>query len=209
MGLPLMAQVLLLEEPDGLYALPHASVERILLVPHGALQALGKRTVYKGEQETLVVARLASLLGGRGAREWPARLPLVVLAHGEQRDWTGLIHRTKRGDDMLLHLQGNDFLIAARGLPSREVAARVRRRLHHQLHELTAMACGPGVTPLRLHSAAFDPQQTDPGHVLARLLVALHAHDSDAPAARPAAGPGVKPARGSVPYTRSAPVTGE
>ncbi|MFO0580319.1 MAG: response regulator [Polyangia bacterium] len=81
----LAAQVLLLEEPDGLYALPQASVERILLVPHGALQALGKRTVYKGEQETLVVARLASLLGGRGAREWPARLPLVVLAHGEQR----------------------------------------------------------------------------------------------------------------------------
>lgn len=81
----LLAQVLLLEEPDGLYALPQASVERILLVPHGALQALGKRTVYKGEQETLVVARLASLLGGRGAREWPARLPLVVVAHGEQR----------------------------------------------------------------------------------------------------------------------------
>lgn len=79
------AQALLLEEPDGVYALPQASVERILLAPRQALQQLGARTIYRHEGEALVVARLAGLLGGRGGREWPARLPLILLSHGGQR----------------------------------------------------------------------------------------------------------------------------
>lgn len=79
------AQALLLEEPDGVYALPQASVDRILLAPRQELQQLGARTIYRHEGEALVVARLAGLLGGRGGREWPARLPLVLLSHGGQR----------------------------------------------------------------------------------------------------------------------------
>lgn len=79
------AQALLLEEPDGIYALPQASVERILLAPRQALQQLGARTIYRHEGEAVVVARLAGLLGGRGGREWPERLPLVLLSHGGQR----------------------------------------------------------------------------------------------------------------------------
>jgi hypothetical protein len=97
------------------------------------------------------------------------------VAAGEQRDWSGLILGCQRGGDMLMQLHGNDFLLAAHSLPTQDLAVRVRRRLQAQLEELTQMACGAGATPLFFEAMVFDPEEKDPGVVLARLLVALHA----------------------------------
>src|SRR5262249_29623155 len=69
-------QVMLLGEADGVYALPLNSVERILLVQRPALLPLGTRTLYRQDDEAVVVARLAALLGAAGAPvayDWPAR----------------------------------------------------------------------------------------------------------------------------------------
>lgn len=99
------------------------------------------------------------------------------VAKRELRDWSRLIAGGKRNDDLLLHLHGQDYLLAAHDLPSRQVADRVRRRLHTLLQEVTVLACGPEATPLFLQSVVFEPAAQDPGSVLARLLVALHAQD--------------------------------
>lgn len=115
--------------------------------------------------------------------------PGAVVAQGEQRDWTRLIEACKRGDDMLLHLHANDFLLVAHGLPGRNVAARVRRRLHNQLIEVTTLACGPQALPLFLDSIVFEPVVHEPGAVLAKLLVALHAQDGRRSAELPHIGP--------------------
>ena len=104
----------------------------------------------------------------------------AIVAKGEQRDWSRLIKGGKRSDDLLVHLHGQDYLLVAHDLPTRKVADRVRRRLVTLLHEVTKLACGPEASPLFLGSEVFEPADQDPGNVLARLLVALHAQDRSA-----------------------------
>jgi chemotaxis protein histidine kinase CheA/CheY-like chemotaxis protein len=79
------APMLLLEEPEGIYALPQTSVARIALVKRQALQPLGAHTVFQDDGEAVVVARLSTVLGSRGDKRWPAQLPLVLLHGSGQR----------------------------------------------------------------------------------------------------------------------------
>ena len=119
------AQVLLLQEPAGIYALPQSSVERIELVRRAELLALGTRTIYKKDDEAVVVARLATLLGASGATDWPARLPLLQLHGGGQR--VALACERLLGESELIlqplpvELRRHRMLSAVALLPSGEV----------------------------------------------------------------------------------------
>jgi two-component system chemotaxis sensor kinase CheA len=119
------AQVLLLQEPEGIYALPQSSVERIELVRRAELLALGTRTIYKKDDEAVVVARLATLLGASGATDWPARLPLLQLHGGGQR--VALACERLLGESELIlqplpvELRRHRMLSAVALLPSGEV----------------------------------------------------------------------------------------
>ncbi len=119
------AQVLLLQEPEGIYALPQSSVERIELVRRAELLALGTRTIYKKDDEAVVVARLATLLGASGAADWPARLPLLQLHGGGQR--VALACERLLGESELIlqplpvELRRHRMLSAVALLPSGEV----------------------------------------------------------------------------------------
>lgn len=88
MSLPMTlvaAQVLLLEEPDGVYALPQASVDRIQLVRREALAPMGTRMGYRQEGDPLVVARLMTLLQPSSRPDWPAQLPLLQMSGSDPR----------------------------------------------------------------------------------------------------------------------------
>jgi hypothetical protein len=112
---------------------------------------------------------------------------------GEQRDWSNLILGLQRGGDLLLPLHGCDFLLAAHSLPTQELAVRVRRRLQSQLEDLSKMACGAETLPLFFEALVFDPEERDPGAVLARLLVALHSEEPKPRRARAGAPAGLSP----------------
>src|SRR5262249_45506293 len=73
------SRMLLLMDRDWPFALPQASVLRVVLVPRGRLMSVAGHMVCDLDGQTVVVARLGRLLGIGEVFDESASLPLVLL----------------------------------------------------------------------------------------------------------------------------------